>query len=527
MRPSTLISSPAKEISMSLWSASNVANRISLSLLGVLAVSVWLLTAAPANAQGNDFINAVDKGDVAQVKAQLAAGADVNARNANGLTALQVAALHGNLDVVRILIDSNADVNAKTSTGVTAIMAASVSGNEELVKMLLAAKADVNAKRDDGITALRIASQNGELGVVKILLAAKADVNAKTSTGVTALMAASQNGHIEVVRALLDAGADVNAERDDGATALKIANESGNSEVASLLRLRGASGTTTDSPTQEANFSGNVLHITPSSQADGNTRATKTSDLIKAGISPFNGQFTSPDGIVYSTIELDRSEGKIYVTSPNDKLWKYEVTGLDSGTLSFIRVARQSASAPPASGPAGASMCTISHARGSSYSSAAIGHSGESTRVTVVSLTLGNKSDNPMTLSLKSGIPALRTARKRLEAERILAPNWLPMAGGAGSTEVGCGGMETEGGLEIDKDAWCGWVAINKPGSETGDHISIPANSVTLTVTKDKPLTIKLLFPGDIAIPDAELIFPGCRPSPFRLGPQTLSKVSK
>jgi hypothetical protein len=266
-------------------------------------------------------------------------------------------------------------------------------------------------------------------------------------------------------------------------------------------------------------FSGDVTHLMDSSH--------KTNDLIKDGISPIKGQFTSPDGIVYSAIELDRSAGKVYLVSPNDKVWKYQVSGLDEGTLTFTRVARQSASATPASGTEGAAMCTISHARGSSYLSAAIGYSGKSTKITVVAVTLENKADVPITLSLRSGIPVLRTAGKSLEAERILAPNWLPMAGGAGSTEIGCGGMEIEGGLKIDKDTWCGWAAIDKPGSGTGDHVSIPAGSATLTVTKGKSSTIKLLFPGNVVLADAELIVPECRPSPFRLGPRMPSKLSK
>jgi hypothetical protein len=48
--------------------------------------------------------------------------------------------------------------------------------------------------------------------------------------------------------------------------------------------------------------------------------------------------FTAPNGIVYSNVELDRVTGKMYLTSPDDKLHKVEVSGLDSGKLIFTLV---------------------------------------------------------------------------------------------------------------------------------------------------------------------------------------------
>jgi len=157
---------------------------------------------------GDDLIKAAGKGDLARVKALLAAKADVNAKTANGSTALMVASefgdLFGHLEVVRALLDAKADVNAKTANDVTALILASQQGHLEIVRALLDAKADVNAKADNGGTALILASEFGHLRVVRLLLAANAQVNAKTANGSTALMLASQNGHLRDLIAMLD-----------------------------------------------------------------------------------------------------------------------------------------------------------------------------------------------------------------------------------------------------------------------------------------------------------------------------------
>lgn len=280
----------------------------------------------------------------------------------------------------------------------------------------------------------------------------------------------------------------------------------------------------------EGKFSGSVLRPTPKSPGD-NSPAYQTSDLIKKGISPFIGgvQFTAADGIVYSTVELDQVAGKVYLTSPGDKLWKVEVSGFEAGKLTFTRVALVAASAKLANGARGTAKSTITRAKGSSYVSSAIGYVGKSAKVTVVTVTLENGGDQPISLNWKSAVPVLRTTAKRLEATHILVLNWLPMAGGVApnAAEMGCGGMEIEGVLQVDKGIWCGWLAIDKPGNQVGDHVSIPVNSATVTVTKGKPASIKLLFPGDIALPDAELILPQCKPSPFRLGPRMSPKTSR
>ena len=67
------------------------------------------------------------------------------------------AAWFGHIDVMRILIDKGADVNAKNKNGATALILAADKGNAEIVSFLIDKGADVNAKDGNG-TALMLAA---------------------------------------------------------------------------------------------------------------------------------------------------------------------------------------------------------------------------------------------------------------------------------------------------------------------------------------------------------------------------------
>ena len=115
------------------------------------------------------------------------------------------AARDGNLARVRELLAAGADVDAPDHNGVTALMKASLNGLGAVVDVLLAAGADVNqADNNNGDTALMWASDLGHADVVRALIRAGADIHKANRRGVTALMWARRNGHPEVV-AMLEA----------------------------------------------------------------------------------------------------------------------------------------------------------------------------------------------------------------------------------------------------------------------------------------------------------------------------------
>jgi len=157
------------------------------------------------------------------------------------LTELLVnAAIDGNLAEVQALIAKGADVNAKDAKDRFALMGASVNGHPKVVQALLAKGADVNEEYK-GETALMMSTiVEGNFEVVKVLLAGGADVNDQNKEGITALMMASIKGNFEMVKLLLAGGADVNAKSNDGSTALSIASDSGHTQIVQLLKRAGA-----------------------------------------------------------------------------------------------------------------------------------------------------------------------------------------------------------------------------------------------------------------------------------------------
>ncbi len=187
-----------------------------------------------------DFIALCKSGDAVKVEEAITNGADVNAKNNEGKTALMWAAMFGHADVAEILLKHGANVNAKDNDGWTALMKAAKYGHADVAEVLLKHGADVNANNNNGKTALMFAAENGHADVAEVLLKHGADVNAEDDDGMTALMFAAGYGHVDVAEVLLKHGANVNAKYNDGKTALMNAAENGQADVADVLLKHGA-----------------------------------------------------------------------------------------------------------------------------------------------------------------------------------------------------------------------------------------------------------------------------------------------
>ena len=136
------------------------------------------------------------------------------------------AAMRGDVDAVRTLLEEGADVNASQGDGMTALHWAAHHGNVEITELLTYAGALVEPRTRLGkYTPLHLASREGHAGVVNALLAGGADPDAVTSTGsVTALHLAADAGSVETIEALAGHGAELDAaERVWGHTPLMFA----------------------------------------------------------------------------------------------------------------------------------------------------------------------------------------------------------------------------------------------------------------------------------------------------------------
>jgi len=134
-----------------------------------------------------ELFRALDSREHENLTALVDAGADLNARNSDGLTPLQLAADNRSDDAVKILIKLGADINAASTTEkMTALHYAAKNSDTDTLKVLIAARADLNLKDSKGLTALHHAAIEGDDDNVDLLVAAGADVLAKDNLGRTA-----------------------------------------------------------------------------------------------------------------------------------------------------------------------------------------------------------------------------------------------------------------------------------------------------------------------------------------------------
>lgn len=212
-----------------------------------------------------DLLLATSKGQNSTVKFLLKQGADVTMTSGDGITALHIAVMTENEELVRLFENSGINMHAKDKQGNSALHhvktqtiaqfllekglnlkesnaegdhplhVASFWGREAVVQYLLKSGAEVNATNQSGDTAFTIASRAGHESVVRILIAHGVDV----SRSMRSLMMASKAGHASVVRLLLEHGVDVNSlhKRE---TPIIVASKAGHASVVRILIEHGA-----------------------------------------------------------------------------------------------------------------------------------------------------------------------------------------------------------------------------------------------------------------------------------------------
>jgi ankyrin repeat protein len=139
-------------------------------------------------------ISALDiavKGDSPEsVRLLIANGASLETQMDGGVTLFDLWASNGNPAIADQLLAAGCDINAKNDEGKTpldiAITSRQKQPNRQAIQWLLDHKADVNAKAGDGSTPLHYAVHHGA-EVVRLLLDHNADVNALDYKGETAL----------------------------------------------------------------------------------------------------------------------------------------------------------------------------------------------------------------------------------------------------------------------------------------------------------------------------------------------------
>ena len=152
------------------------------------------------------------RGDVEAVRRLLREGADVNAPQGDGMTALHWAAERDDAELADVLLYAGARVDAGTRIGhYTPLHLAARGAGATVVELLLDAGSDPNASTtNSGATPLHLAAATGDPEVVAVLAGAGADVNGREGAwGQTPLIFAAANNRVAAIEVLLGAGADL------------------------------------------------------------------------------------------------------------------------------------------------------------------------------------------------------------------------------------------------------------------------------------------------------------------------------
>ncbi|KIQ63923.1 ankyrin [Kitasatospora griseola] len=188
------------------------------------------------------LLGAAHTGDVAAVRAALAAGANLEARDPQGRTALLTAALADQVAVAEFLVAAGANPDAQDDREDSPWLVTGVTGSVAMMRALLAAGPDLGLTNRFGGVSLIPAAERGHVAYVRAVLEeTDIDVDHVNRLGWTALLEAVILGdggrsHIEIVRLLLAAGADPRLADADGVTALQHAERRGFNGIAALLR---------------------------------------------------------------------------------------------------------------------------------------------------------------------------------------------------------------------------------------------------------------------------------------------------
>lgn len=216
---------------------------LALSLAGCAAPPPRPIPMSELNQQ---LIQAASRGETNRVQSLLEQGAQINAQDAQGRTAVMAATYGNHVESVQALLNAGADVNLRDGMLNNPFLYAGAEGYLDILKLAWAAGADTTITNRFGGTTIIPASERGHVEAVQWLLEnTDINVNHVNNLGWTALLEAiilSDGGprHQRIVELLIEHGADVNLADKDGVTPLAHAQQRGYDEIEASLRAAGA-----------------------------------------------------------------------------------------------------------------------------------------------------------------------------------------------------------------------------------------------------------------------------------------------
>ena len=230
--------------------------RLDISSLRIIGLAFFTVCTSAAYAQTppsqveraryTGLLLAAARGDVAQIKAQIAKGARPDQRDSYERTPLHVATYARQHDAMRALVALGADPNALEKDRYDIVTIAAVANDVPTLKVALEVGCSPGniTSRYDG-TALIAAAHLGHAEVVRTLVQAKAALDHVNNLGWTALIESIVLGdggrrHVETLKVLISSGASLTVTDRNGQTPLALARARRYNEMVNALEAAGA-----------------------------------------------------------------------------------------------------------------------------------------------------------------------------------------------------------------------------------------------------------------------------------------------
>lgn len=182
------------------------------------------------------LMGAAVTGNLELARRLLDLGADVNAEDPYDWTPILLAADEGHAQMLHLLAERGADLEAVTETDQSALHLCAWQNHLEAARTLLELGVDPRATDQDGNTALHLACTEPVLEMIRLLVDRVGVELRNDQNGATPLMAAAASGLVDNLRLLLELGADRKARDEEGDTALDYARLHGRKEAVRFLQ---------------------------------------------------------------------------------------------------------------------------------------------------------------------------------------------------------------------------------------------------------------------------------------------------
>ena len=212
-------------------------------------IDILLSAGADVDSKDNNDVTALHsvayRGFIKAAKLLISKGADFNLIDDTGNSPLSYALSQGQIEMVDLLIECGVDIKTNTEIAGNMLHSAASGGFKNLAKLMINRGVDLSFKNNSGGNILHSLALGNLSDLIKIIKEKGININETDRYGLTPLHYGVYKGSKEFVIELAENGADLNIKNIAGRSALNIAMETGNREIAEYLINKKANNTET------------------------------------------------------------------------------------------------------------------------------------------------------------------------------------------------------------------------------------------------------------------------------------------